>query len=131
MGGEECDQFSDREVALGPAADLGDQLMKGERSTVVFLQRFGEDDGVDRREPQVGEESGLFAESGSRTTTPVCSERIAVMSSRISVRDGTEVTSRLLLEGPGPGIVASPCGDDAEGILAVDPRAPVSGQGRA
>ena len=46
---EECDELSDREVALGPAADLGDQLVKRERASVVFLQRLGEHDGVDRR----------------------------------------------------------------------------------
>src|ERR1017187_1821416 len=74
VGGEECNQFSDREVALGPAADLGDQLMKGQSSTVVFLERLGEDDGVDRREPEVGEESGLLIEGTRERNTGLLGE---------------------------------------------------------
>ena len=67
---EECDELSDREIALGPAADLGDQLMKRERATVVFLKRFGEDDGVDRGEAQVGEEAGFLAERAAQGRRP-------------------------------------------------------------
>ena len=65
---QEFDQFSDRQVALGPAADLGDELVKRERSPVVFLKRLGEHDRVDRRQAQIGKEPGFLVDRASKKT---------------------------------------------------------------
>src|SRR2546428_487335 len=59
---EERDELSYREVALGPAADLRHQLVERQGAVVVSLERFAEDDGVDRRQPEIGEEARVFVD---------------------------------------------------------------------
>jgi len=53
--GDERDELSDREVAIGPSTDLGHQLVERQSSIVVVLNRFTEDNGVNRRQAEIGE----------------------------------------------------------------------------
>src|SRR5437764_7899640 len=56
---EERDQLPDRDVAVRPAAEVGQQVGEGQGAAVVLLEGLSQDHRVDRRQAQVGEETGL------------------------------------------------------------------------
>jgi hypothetical protein len=57
---KKIDQLTDGQVALRSPPDLGHQVVKWQRAAVMPLNGFTEHNGIDRRQSQIGEESGFF-----------------------------------------------------------------------